>query len=51
MTEENLEDELLEEQITRLAERVLDAEDAKLHMESPRNIMDDLEKIIKDEIK
>ncbi len=51
MTDRELPDDVDQETIKRMMQRVLNAEKNKLHMGNPIGINDDIQSIIEDEIK
>ena len=50
MSDEDLPDDATAQEMQVLMRRVLAAEQDKLHMKNPRGIINDLERIIKEEI-
>lgn len=50
MSQENLNAEIDDEKIATVIERVLQAEQDKLHLKNPRGIREDLEEILREEV-
>jgi hypothetical protein len=50
MSRENLDTEVKDEKIAAVIERVLQAEQDKLHLKNPRGIREDIEDIVREEV-